>query len=235
MGSALKNADWLIAKGSLASACRMVVLVCFILTIGSGHLHSQCPDNGQTKIIKPKEGTGFYFYRFLGDSSFRYFLDGKTFSFNDQDDPGRTIIFIDDIAYESIVKNRDTFKNYIKGSKAEDILRAEAKQHQEFFQSAAPSIVITDFGIAPGEKNPDGTEGRAFYLWKKESAHGKEPATQYLCSTVVKDGVVVLSIMLVKALVPEDEVFRQLREYTSHFDMLSGAKCAQVLAMPNAP
>ena len=137
MGSALKNADWLIAKGSLASACRMVVLVCFILTIGSGHLHSQCPDNGQTKIIKPKEGTGFYFYRFLGDSSFRYFLDGKTFSFNDQDDPGRTIIFIDDIAYESIVKNRDTFKNYIKGSKAEDILRAEAKQHQEFFQSAA--------------------------------------------------------------------------------------------------
>jgi len=35
---------------------------------------------------------------FMGESSFRYFLDGKTFSFNDKDDPGKTIIFIDDIA-----------------------------------------------------------------------------------------------------------------------------------------
>jgi hypothetical protein len=235
MGSALKNTDWLIAKGSFPSACRMVFLVCFVLTLGSVYLHSQCPDNGQTKVIKPNEGTGFYFYRFLGDSSFRYFLDGKTFSFNDKDDPGRTILFIGDIAYESIVKNRDMFKKYIKGSKAEDILRAEARQHQEYFKSAVPSTVITDFGIAPAEKNPDGTEGRAFYLWKKESAPGKEPATQYLCSTVVKDGVVVLSIMLVKAPVSEDDVFRQLREYTSHFDTLSGDKCAQVLAMPNAP
>jgi hypothetical protein len=36
----------------------------------------------------------------MGDSSFRYFLDGKTFSFNEKDDPGKTFIFIDDIAYE---------------------------------------------------------------------------------------------------------------------------------------
>jgi len=214
----------------------MAFLVSFVLMLGSVYLHSQCPDNGQTKVIKPTQGTGFHFYRFLGDSSFRYFLDGKTFSFNDKDDPGRTILFIDDIAYESIVKNRDMFKKYIKGSKAEDILRAEAKQHQGYFKSLVPSIVITDFGIS-SDKNPDGSEGRAFYLWKKENPPGKEAeaATQYLCSTVVKDGVVVLSIILVKASISEDEVFRQLREYTSHFDTLSGDKCAQVLAMPNAP
>lgn len=234
MGNAAKNTDRLIAKGSLPTACRMVFLVSFVLMLGSVYLHSQCPDNGQTKVIKPNQGTGFYFYRFLGDSSFRYFLDGKTFSFNDKDDPGRTIIFIDDIAYESIVKDREMFKKYIKGSKAEDILRAEAKQHQDYHKSVIPSMVITDFGIS-SDKNPDGSEGRAFYLWKKQSPPGKEPATQYFCSTVVKDGVVVLSIMLVKASVSEDEVFRQLREYTSHFDTLSGDKCAQVLAMPNAP
>jgi hypothetical protein len=70
---------------------------------------------------------------------------------------------------------------------------------------------------------------------KKETPHGKEPATQYLCSTLIKNGVVVLSIMLVKTLVSEDDVFRQLREYTSRFDTLSANQCAQVLAMPNAP
>src|SRR5208337_3465284 len=118
--------------------------------------------------------------------------------------------------------------------KAEDILLAEAKQHQDYFKSVVPPTVITDFGISPGEKNPDGSEGRAFYLWKKENPPGKEAATQYLCSTLVKNGVVVLSIMLIKPSVSEDDVFRQLREYTSHFDTSSGEQCAQVLSMPTA-
>ena len=202
--------------------------------LGPVYLRSQCPDNGQTKVIKPNQGTGYYFYRFLGDSSFRYFLDGKTFSYNDKDVPGKTIILVDNMAYESIVKDkdRDDIKKYIKGSKAEDILLAEAKQQQDYIKSFAPSIVITDFGIAPGEKNPDGSEGRAFYLWKKENPPGKEAAIQYFCSTVVKDGVVILSIMLIKPSVSEEDVFRQLRAYTSHFDTLSGDRCAKVLSMP---
>jgi len=130
--------------------------------------------------------------------------------------------------------DRDDFKKYVEGSKAGDILLAEAKQHQDYVKSVAPSIVITDFGISSGN-DPDGSEGRAFYLWKKENPPGKEAATQYFCSTVVNDGVVVLSIMLIKPSVSEDDVFRQLREYTSHFETLSGDKCAQVLAMPSAP
>jgi len=234
MGSMAQNANRLSANASSASAWRMVFLLSFMLMLGPVYLHSQCPDNGQTKVIKPNEGTGYYFNVFMGESSFRYFLDGKTFSFNDKDDPGKTIIFIDDMAYESIVRDNDDFKKYIKGSKAGDILLAEAKQHQDYVKSVVPSIVITDFGISSGN-NPDGSEGRAFYLWKKENPPGKEAATQYFCSTVVKDGVVVLSIMLIKPSVSEDDVFRQLREYTSHFDTLSGDKCAQVLAMPSAP
>ena len=237
MGRCVQNANRLKANASLDTTWRVLFLVFFMLMLGPMNLHSQCPDNGQTKVIKPNEGTGYYFYKFLGDSSFRYFLDGKTFSFNDKDDPGKTIIFIDDLAYESIVKDkdRDDIKKYIKGSKAEDILLAEAKQQQEYIKSFAPSIVITDLGISPGEKNPDGSEGRAFYLWEKQNPPGKEAATQYFCSTVVKSGVVVLSIMLIKPSVSEEDVFRQLREYTSHFNTLSGDKCKQVLGMPTAP
>jgi hypothetical protein len=140
------------------------------------------------------------------------------------------------MAYESIVKDkhRDDIKKYIKGSKAEDLLLAEAKQQQDYVKSIVPSVLITDFGIS-SDKNPDGSEGRAFYLWKKENPPGKEAATQYSCSTVVKNGVVVLSIMLIKPSVSEDDVFRQLREYTSHFDLLSSEKCKQVLSMPSAP
>lgn len=233
MGIVVEKA-YRLANASSASAWRMVLLASFMAMLGAASLHSQCPNNGQTKVIKPNEGTGYYFNVFLGDSSFLYFLDGKTFSFNDKDDPGKTIIFIDDMAYESIVRDRDDFKKYIKGSKARDILLAEAKQHQDYVKSVVPSIVITDYGISSG-KDPDGSEGRAFYLWKKENPPGKEVATQYFCSTAVKDGVVVLSIMLIKPSVSEDDVFRQLREYTSHFDTLSGNKCAQVLAMPSAP
>jgi hypothetical protein len=234
MGSVVQNANRLIANASVVSARPVVFLVSLMLMLGPVFLHSQCPDNRQTKVIKPNKGTGYYFYMFMGDSSFRYFLDGKTFSFNDKDDPGKTIIFIDNLAYESIVRDRDDFKKYIKGSKAGDTLLAEAKQHQDYVKSVVPSIVITDFGISSGN-DPDGSEGRAFYLWKKENPPGKEAATQYFCSTVVKDGVVVLSIMLIKPSVSEDDVFRQLREYTSHFDTLSGDKCAQVLAAPSAP
>lgn len=216
-----------------SSGWRMAFLVAFLLMLGPVCMLSQCPADGQTKVIKPNKGTGYYFYKFLGDSSFRYFLDGKTFSFNEKDASGRTIMFIDDMAYESIVKNRDEFKKYIKSSNVEDVLLAEAKQHQDYFKSAAPLTLITDFGIS-SVTNPDGSEGRAFYLWKKENPPGKEAATQYLCSTVVKDGVVVLSIMLVKPSVTEDDVFRQLQEYTSRFDTLSADQCARVLSAPTA-
>ena len=233
MGSVVQNADQLTAEALLPSAWRTFFLLSSVFLLGSVYLHSQCPDTGQTKVIKPDQGTGYDFYRFMGDSSFRYFLDGKTFSFNDKDDPARTFIFIDDIAYESILVERADLAEYVKSSKTIDILRAQAKHHQDYFKKADPSMVITDYG--PPSNNPDGSKGRLFYLWKKESASGKKAATQYLCSTLIKDGVVVLSVMPLKATVSEDVVFLQLEKYTSHFDSLSSSQCAQVLSMPSAP
>jgi hypothetical protein len=234
MGSVVQNGDRLIAKGSLHSAWRTFFLFSFVLLLGAVYLHSQCPDTGQTKVIKPSQGTGYHFYRFRGDSSFRYFLDGKTFSFNDKADSGKTFIFIDDIAYESILVERGDLAEYIKSSKTIDVLRAQAKHQQDYFKGVDPSMVITDYGPA-SRKNPDGSEDRLFYLWKKENPPGKEAATQYLCSTLIKDGVVVLSLMPTKASVSKDDVFLQIDKYTSHFDLLSGSQCAQVLSMPSAP
>jgi hypothetical protein len=234
MEGVVQTADRLTAKGSLPSAWRISFLFSSVLLLGTVYLHSQCPDTGQTKVIKPNQGTGYDFYRFMGASSFRYFLDGKTFSFNDKDDPGRTFIFIDDIAYESILVERVDLAEYVKSSKTIDILRAQAKHHQDYFKKADPSMVITDYGPA-SRKNPDGSEDRLFYLWKKENPPGKKAATQYLCSTLIKDGVVVLSLMTMKASVSEDDVFLQIQKYTSHFDLLSSNQCAQVLSMPSAP
>jgi hypothetical protein len=231
MANAVQNADRQTAKGSSPSAWRMFFLFFSVLFLGSVYLHSQCPNTGQTKVIKPDQGTGYLFYMFLGDSSFVYFLDGKKFSFNDKDDPGRTIIFIDDIAYESILVDRIELATYVKSSKAIDVLRAQAKHHQDHFKGVDPSMVITDYGPSGG----DTPEDRVFYLWKKESAPGKKPATQYLLSTLIKDGVVVLSIMLRESSVSEDDVFLQIRKYTSYFDLLSSDRCAKVLALPSAP
>jgi hypothetical protein len=212
----------------------MFFLFSSALFLGTVNLHAQCPDTGQTKVIKPAQGTGYYFYRFLGDSSFLYFLDGKTFSFNDKDDPGKTFIFIDDFAYESILVEKAELTKYVTSSKATDVLRAQAKHEQEYFKGAAPSIVITDYGPS-ARKNPDGSDDRLFYLWKKENPHGDKAATQYLVSTLINDGVVVLSFMPLKASVSEDDVFLQIQKYTSHFDLLSSDRCAKVLSAPTAP
>ena len=234
MGRVVLNADRLTAKGSLPSAWRIFFVFSSVLLLGTVYLHSQCPDTGQTKVIKPDQGTGYDFYRFMGDRSFRYFLDGKTFSFNDKDDPGKTFIFIDDIAYESILVERVDLAEYVKSSKTIDVLRAQAKHEQDYFKRADPSMVITDYGPA-SRKDFDGSEDRLFYLWKKENPPGKKGATQYLCSTLIKDGVVVLSLMPLKASVSEDDVFLQIQKYTSHFDLLSSDQCKQALSMPFAP
>ncbi len=218
----------------LLSVWRLSVLLSCVLTINVVSLNGQCPNTGETKVIRPAQGTGYRFYKFIGDSSFVYFLDGKTFSFNDKDDRGKTIAFIDNFAYEStFVENADLSK-YSKSSEPMDILRAQAKQQQDYFKKLVPSMKITDYGPS-ARKNPDGSDDRLFYLWKKESPPGSEAATQYLVSTPVKDGVIVLSVMLLNASTPEDEVFLQIQKYTSKFDLLSGDRCAKVLSMPIAP
>jgi hypothetical protein len=227
----LQCVDQAASMGSLPFARRVFFLFSSALLLSVVALHSQCPDNGQTKVIKPNEGTGYYFYRFLGNSSFVYFVDGKTFSFNEKDDPGRTFFFIDDMGYESVLIERADLEEYVKSANTLDILRAQAKHEQEYFKGADPSMVITDFGPST-RKNPDGSDGRIFYLWKKESAPGKQAATQYMLSTLVKNGVVVLSLMVMKPSITEDDVFVQIQKYTSHFDVISGDQCAKVLAMP---
>jgi hypothetical protein len=234
MRGVVKNADRLTARVSLPSAWRMLFLFSSALFLGTVYLNAQCPDTGQTKVIKPKQGTGYYFYRFMGDSSFRYFLDGKTFSFNEKDDPGRTFTFIDDIAYESILVERADLAKYVNSSKTIDILRAQAKQQQDYFKKVDPSMVITDYG-PPSNEKADSSDDRLFYLWKKENAPGKKAATQYLVSTLIKDGVVVLSLMPTKPSVSEHDIFLQLQKYTSHFDVMSSDQCAKVLSMPTAP
>ena len=123
---------------------------------------------------------------------------------------------------------------YVKSSKAIDILRAQAKHEQDYFKGADPSMVITDYG-PPSNQKTDGSDERLFYLWKKENPPGKKAATQYMVSTLIKDGVVVLSLMPLKASVSEDDVFLQLRKYTSYFDVMSSDQCAKVLSMPSAP
>jgi hypothetical protein len=196
-------------------------------------LQSQCPDTGETKVFKAAHGDGYYFYRFLGESSFRYFLDGKTFSYNDKDDPGRTFIFIDDLAYESILVDRSDLAEYVKSTNPEDILRAQAKNEQDHYKKLDPSMVIMDYG-ASYRQNPDGSNDRLFYLWKKDNPHSKHPAPQYLCSTLVKDGVVMLSLFPAKASVSEDDILLQIQKYTSHFDVLSSDQCEKALSVSAA-
>jgi hypothetical protein len=212
----------------------MIFLVASALFVCDDLLNAQCPNNEQTKVFNASHGTGFFFYKFLGENSFRYFLDGKKFSFNDKDDPGRTFAFIDDMAYELILEDKADFASYIKGSKPIDILRAQAKYEQDYYKKLVPSIVITDYGT-PSNKSAESTSDRLFYLWKKENPPGMEAATQYLVSILVKDRVVLLSIMLTKATASESDVFSQLQKYTGSFALLTSEQCSKALAKSTAP
>jgi len=234
MQSFVQSTDRSIPKSALRSALRLFFLIAFFLGSGAIRLRSQCPNTGETKVFNSKQGAGFYFYKFLGSGSFRYFLEGKTFSLNDKDDPGKTFLFIDKIIYEPLLLERAEMKDYVKSSKPADALREQAKHAQEHFKSVDASMVITDYGPASSE-NPDGSEGRVFYLWKKKSSPGKTNATQFLVSTVVPDGVFVMSLMSSDLAVTDDDLMRQVESYTSHFDLLSSRQCAQVLETPSAP
>jgi hypothetical protein len=230
MKGVIGKAGWLISKRPMRSACRMLFLIALTVVSGAMGLRAQCPDNGQTKVMKPSKGNGFYFYKFLGDESFRYFLDGKTFSYNNKSDPGRTFIFIDGMAYELMLEDRADFAKYIKGSKPQDILLAQAKYEQDYYRRIVPGVVITDYG--PPANADDGGDDRPFYLWKKENPPGKEAATQYLVTTLVGNKVVLLSIGVVKPTVLEKDVFHQLEEYTGSFALITGDVCAKVLSAP---
>ena len=207
---------------------RSFVLLFSLSFVGAVNLYPQCPDTGQSKVFQSKAGKGFYVYEFLGESSFQYFLEGTNFSFNDKDNPGKTYIFVDKMAYEPLLIERAQLQEYTKSSKAIDILAAQAKYEQGYFKRTDPSMSITDYGPA-SMKNPDGSDGRLFYLWKKESAPGKTAATQYLVSTMINDRLFVMSFMPKEGSIPEDEMMRQIQSYTSHFDLVSGTECAQVL------
>lgn len=192
-------------------------------------LAAQCPNNGQTKVFNSDHGEGFYFYKFIGDDSFRFFLTGKSFSLNDKDDPGKTFIFIDDFAYEPLLVEKAELKEYTDSSKPAEVLRAQAKHAQAHFKSVLPSMGITDYGPS-AQKNPDGRDGRVFYLWKKENTPGDKSTAQYLVSTMVGDQVAVLSFIPAKRPVSEDEMFLRIQTYTSHFSLLSSDQCLKALA-----
>lgn len=233
MAGVLRRGRGLSEKDELRSISRALLVLFFALFAGNGNLRSQCPDTGETKVIKPSQGTGFYFYKFLGDSSYLYFLDGTTFSFNDRDDPGRNFTFIDDFAYESNLTSRAELEKYVTSPDAADILRAQAKQEQKDFKRSIPAMVITDCG-ASALKNADGNNGRLFYLWKKENAPGSKATTQYLVSTLIKGGVVVLSVMPLKESISEADAISQIQKYTSHFDLLTSSQCARALSAPTS-
>jgi hypothetical protein len=66
MRGVVQNSDRVIAKGSLLSAWRMSFLFSSALFLGTVNLHAQCPDTGQTKVIRPHQGSGYYFLQVYG-------------------------------------------------------------------------------------------------------------------------------------------------------------------------
>lgn len=63
-----QNLERLTAKSPVFLTWRMFFLFSTTLFFGTLNIHSQCPDTGQTKIIKPSQGTGYYFTSDFGTS-----------------------------------------------------------------------------------------------------------------------------------------------------------------------
>lgn len=102
-------------------------------------------------------------------------------------------MFMDDVAYESILVERTDLAGCVTSLKAIDMLRAQAKHQHGYFKRADPSI--GDHGLWTGPPTILLAVKTANSLEKGKSCW-KKAATQYLCSTLIKDGAVVLSFYL---------------------------------------
>lgn len=205
------------------------IAVCLSITVSSAF--SQCPDTGETKVIKPHEGTGYHFYRLIGSKSFHYFLDGGKFSMADKSESGRNYFFIDQMAFEVVLADKADFKKFIQKESPEGLLVAQAKYEQEYFKKRMASVHITDLGSQWRVKK-DGSPDRVFHLWKKQNSVNDPEGLQYLLSTPLDgDVVVVLSIVPLQG-TTESAVFGQVSKYTSHFELMSSDQCKQLLTSP---
>ncbi len=203
----------------------------FLFMCASVSLASQCPDTGETKVVKPFKGSGFYFYRLIGIHSFQYFLDGKEFSSNSKDNSDHTYTFIDKMAFEVVLVNKAAFKKYIKKDTPQGILEAHAKYGQAYFKEILKKTKITNLGHywRPDKKgNPE----RLFLFWKKDSPSKSGVATQYLLSTMLDNDVVVALSIIPLIGCTEADVFQQAKNYTGHFDLLTAEQCSH---LPQAP
>jgi hypothetical protein len=205
------------------------IIVCLLLLAGPALC--QCPDTGETRVIKPNEGTGYYFYHFNGSKSFRYYLDGKKFNLADKTESGRNFFFIDNMGFEVTLVNRSEFKELIKSSGIQGLLAAQAKYEQDNMRKLLPSIFITDLGFQ-WRMDQKGKRDRLFHLWKKQKSDKDSTGLQYLLTTPLDDNTVVILSMLILNDIAESEVFEQVGKYTSHFDLLSRDQCKVVLGMP---
>jgi hypothetical protein len=209
----------------------LIFKIAFDLLILVGPALCQCPDTGQTKVFKPNSGTGYYFYHFIGQKSFVYFLDGKKFSLADKNESGRDYFFIDNMAFEVVLENKSNFKNLIKATGPQGLLEAQAQFEQNYYRKLLPSVSVTDFGPS-WRVDKSGKPDRLFYLWKKQNSGKDQNGLQYLLSTPLDDDVVVLLSVLILKNMTESEVFDQIEQYTGHFDLLSSDECKEVLATP---
>jgi hypothetical protein len=186
----------------------------------------QCPDTGETKVIKPHTGSGYWFYRLIGNHSFKYFLDGSSFNMNDRDSPGKTYFFIDKLGFEVMLIHRDSFMDSKLAPSPKDVLLAQAKYEQAYFKENMPEVQITNIGFKYS-KDTLSKPSKPFYLWKQFKSKNGPNSSQFLLSTMLDNFVVVvLSILPLKGST-EIDALHQVDTFVNHFDHLSSNECQQ--------
>ena len=192
---------------------------------------AQCPNTGETKVIKPNVGAGYNFYYLIGAKSFQYYLDGKNFSMLETNDPSRHFFRVDKLGFEVMLAPKSDFKKFIKKLTLRSLLEAQAQYEQDYFKELSPNIVITDLGIKQ-QIDTNGAPGRFFLLWKKQNAVSDANGVQYLLSTPLDNNTVVVLSALILEGATESDVFAQLKTYTSRFNHVSSEQCQQLSSKP---
>lgn len=198
-------------------------IACFAaLATAASWTFAACPGSKGTVVFNSSQGGSYLFYYLLGERTFRFSAEGKSFRMDAGRIPGHVLYEIDEKILQVDHVDRKNFASFVRGSGETQTLDAQARYEQHYVQTMAPEAKITDFGMRT-KTDHDGKNPRLLRIWKFEMPQSQ---AQYLLTTLLDaDTVAMISASLPGT---DGEALDVLRSYAVSLQPMSAEDCDRI-------
>ncbi len=189
------------------------------LAMASSWAVADCPNSKSTVVFKSSQGGSYLFYYLMGERTFRFTVEGKSFRMDTARIPGHALYEIDDKVLQLDRVDRKSFASFAQGTGEAETLEAQVRYEQQYVKTTAPQAKITNFGTRT-RTDRDGKNPRLFRIWKFQAP---EMQAQYLLTTLIDADTVAM----ISASMPgtDDDALDVLRAYALSLGSVSAADC----------